>query len=68
MKRIIWLENAIETFITNNPKIDSVGIVTHFRLKADVTLYSLAELTKQDKVTRISTGMCTYGYVKNPSF
>jgi hypothetical protein len=63
-QRLIWLENAIETFITNNPKVDSIDIVAHFRLKADTTLDSLAELVKQNRVKRVEVG-ASYRYVKN---
>ena len=65
MAHEIWLENAIEEYIRNNPKIDSVDIVRHFKLRADITLRSLIELEKQNRVVRKHLFGITYGYISN---
>jgi len=64
MTRKIWLEDAIEEHIKNNPKVDSVDIVSHFKLRADITLNSLSELVKQKKVIRQHIFGANYGYFK----
>jgi len=63
MDRKIWLEEAIEEHIKNNPKRDSVDIVSHFKLRADITLESLNQLVMQGKVIRQHLYAATYGYV-----
>jgi len=65
MERKYWLEEAIEDHVKNNPNIDSVDIVSHFKLRADITLESLQELIKQGKVTRRHIFGSRYGYVHN---
>jgi len=49
------LEKAINDYIKNNPGVDSVDIVSHFKLSADITLASLNVLLKQGKVVRQSS-------------
>ena len=63
MNKKIWLEEAIEEYIRNNPKRDSVDIVSHFKLRADITLESLNQLVSQRKVIRKHLYANTYGYV-----
>ena len=62
-ERNIILENAIKEYIKNNPKVDSVDIVSHFKLRADITLLSLAELVKDDIVIRKHIFGVKYGYL-----
>lgn len=64
MERKIWLEDAIEMYVENNPDADSVDIVAHFKLRADITLESLSELVKQGKVIRRNISGSQYGYLK----
>ena len=63
MERKIWLEEAIEEHIKNNPDRDSVDIVSHFKLRADITLESLQKLIEQGKVIRRHIFGVRYGYV-----
>lgn len=62
--RRIWLEKAIEEYVKNNPEVDSVDIVTHFKLRADITLSSLSKLVKQGSVKRKHIYGANYGYFK----
>ncbi len=69
--RQIWLEDAIYDYIINKPDVDSVDIVSHFKLRQDITLNALAQLVKDRKVERKWLGF-RYGYVplteqKSPS-
>ena len=63
MERKTWLEDSIEEHIKNNPKKDSVDIVSHFKLRADITLSSLNELVNERRVTRLHLYGANYGYV-----
>lgn len=60
--RKIWLENAIEKYIKNNPNQDSVDIVIYFKLRADITLRSLRQLIKDRKVVRKHLFGFRHGY------
>ena len=51
-KRRIWLEDGIESYIEKNPGVDSVDVVSHFNLSADVTIDSLNMLIDQGRVIR----------------
>lgn len=37
-----WLEDAIFDYVSSNKNIDSVDIVQHFKLRADITMRLLA--------------------------
>ena len=63
MERRIWLEEAIEKHVKDNPERDSVDIVSHFKLRADITLQSLSKLIEQGKVVRKNILGNRYGYV-----
>ena len=52
MERKIWLEDSIEQHIKNTRDRDSVDIVSHFGLRADITLASLQQLIEDGKVFR----------------
>ena len=54
IKRREWLEDAIEEYIRNNENKDSVDIISHFRLRADVTMESLQILIEQKRVKRLT--------------
>ena len=43
---------AVNEFIKNNPDVDSVDIVSHFKLRADITLEAVSELQKDDVIIR----------------
>lgn len=58
-----WLEEPIYEYIKNNPEKDSVDVVSHFKLRADITLNSLGKLVDQGKVIRKHLSGATYGYV-----
>ena len=62
-KRNIWLEDAIEEFVRNNPGKDSVDIAAHFKLRADITLESLGQLIKDGKVIRSHLFGSRYEYI-----
>lgn len=64
-ERKIWLEDAIEEFIDKNPNSDSVDIVAHFKLRADITMESLGQLVKDRKVVRKPLFGFRYGYIPN---
>lgn len=63
MERKIWLEDAVEEHIKNNPNKDSVDIATHFKLRVDITLNSLTQLVEDGKVIRKHLFGFNYGYV-----
>lgn len=46
------MKEAIVEYITKNPGIDSIDIVSHFRLTPDVTLEAVSEL--------VSSGVIEY--------
>lgn len=45
-----WLENAILDYLKNNPGVDSVDIVSHFKLRCDITLASVKQLEIDNKI------------------
>ena len=45
-----WLENAILEYIKKNEGIDSVDIVSYFKLRCDITLMSLRYLINNNKI------------------
>ena len=57
-----WLKDAIYEYIKNNERFDSVDIVLHFKLRCDITLNSVAQLQKDQKIERRWLGF-RYGYV-----
>lgn len=57
-----WLEDAIYEYIKNNDRVDSVDIVLHFKLRCDITLNSVVQLQKGNKIERKWLGF-RYGYV-----
>jgi len=66
MERKIWLEESIKEYIKNNPDVDSVDVVCHFKLRADITLNSLSQLLRQGEVIRQHLSGVNYGYlIKN---
>lgn len=52
-----WLESAVLDYITNNQGVDSVDIVDHFRLRADITLASVTHLIDDGKIRRNEFGL-----------
>ncbi len=56
------LEDVIYEYIKNKPDVDSVDIVSHFKLRQDITLNALAQLVKDHKVERKWLGF-RYGYI-----
>ena len=49
--------------IKNKPNKDSVDIITHFKLRADITLESLSKLIQSGKVIRNHISGARHGYV-----
>lgn len=47
-----YLVPAVTEYIKNNPGVDSVDIVSHFKLRADITLEAVSELQKDDIIIR----------------
>ena len=48
--RKYWLEDAILEYVSNHGGVDSSDIVSHFKLRCDITLMSLRELINSNKV------------------
>ena len=46
----IWLEDAILEYVSNHEGVDSSDIVSHFKLRCDITLMSLKELINDNKI------------------
>lgn len=67
MERKIWLEEAIEEHIKNNPDKDSIDIISYFKLRADIIFNSLHNLVKDGKIIRRHIYGFTYGYIISPS-
>ena len=47
-----FLVPAVSEYIKNNPGVDSVDIVSHFKLRADITLEAVSELQNDDIIIR----------------
>ena len=47
-----YLVPAVNEYIKNNPGVDSVDIVSHFKLRADITLEAVSELQNDDIIIR----------------
>lgn len=47
-----FLVPAVTEYIKNNPGVDSVDIVSHFKLRADITLEAVSKLQKDDIIIR----------------
>lgn len=62
-KREKWLEDAIYDYIKNKSP-DSVDIVNHFKLRADITMRSVGHLQEDNKIDRIWNGIKYYYEVK----
>jgi len=46
-----WLKETIFDYISNSEKqLDSVDIVNHFKLRADITLKEVAKLEEENRV------------------
>jgi len=58
-----WLEDAIEEHVKNNPKKDSVDIVSYFKLRVDIVMKSISFLEKEGRIKRVNLYGFTYGYV-----
>ena len=43
---------AVNEYIKNNPGVDLVDIVSHFKLRADITLEAVSELQNDDIIIR----------------
>ena len=43
---------AVTEYIKNNPGVDSVDIVSHFKLRVDITLEAVSELLKNGTIIR----------------
>ena len=54
IERREWLEDAIEEYVRENDNKDSVDIVSHFKLRADVIMESLHILIEQKRVKRLT--------------
>jgi hypothetical protein len=46
-----WLEEAILEYVGNNEGVDSVDVVSHFKLRCDTTLMSLRYLVDSGKIS-----------------
>ena len=62
-ERKIWLEDAVEEHIKNNPNKDSVDICSYFKLRADLIMCALSWLQKDNKVVRRHHYGNLYGYL-----
>lgn len=47
-----FLVPAVTEYIKNNPGVDSVDIVSHFKLRVDITLSVVSELQKNGTIIR----------------
>lgn len=56
------LVNAVKEYIINNPDKDSVDIVTHFKLRADITMRAIAVLEHEGRITHNHLYGTIYGY------
>lgn len=57
-----YLDNAVLEYIKNNQagKPDSVDIVCHFRLRADITLAAVGRLQQAKKIERVYRGITAW--------
>lgn len=62
MERRQWLDDAVFDYIKNYPRADSVDIVLHFKLRADITMSSVAQLQEDKRISRQWFGF-RYGYI-----
>jgi predicted transcriptional regulator len=60
-----YLENALYEYIKKHEQenIDSVDIVTYFKLRCDITLEALSNLEKKNKVKRELVFGFQYRYI-----
>ena len=47
-----YLVPAVNEYIKNNHGVDSVDIVSHFKLRADITLEAVSKLQNDDIIIR----------------
>lgn len=47
-----YLVPAVTEYIKNNPGVSSVDIVSHLKLRADITLETISELQNDDIIIR----------------
>jgi hypothetical protein len=60
---MVGLKEAIFDYISNSDKyLDSVDIVTHFKLRADITLKELTRLEEENRIKRIHRHGVKYVY------
>lgn len=64
-KRNEWLEDAIIAYLNNNPGVDSVDIVSHFKLRCDITLTSVKDLENNGKIQKKQSRWVNQYYVSN---
>lgn len=58
-----WLEDAIFDYVSSNKNIDSVDIVQHFKLRADITMGSVGMLQKDNRIKRVWLWGFRYTYI-----
>lgn len=59
-----WLESAIYEYIQNNPGVDSVDVVSHFKLMmVNMTLSSLSQLVGDGWINRRQPMLVSQYYV-----
>jgi len=46
-----WLEEAILEYVGNNEGVDSADVVSHLKLRCDITLMSLRYLVDSGKIS-----------------
>lgn len=61
-----WLEDAILDYVSKHGGVDSVDIVSHFKLRCDITLMSLKELINKNKIIETQQFMKRAYYAKHP--
>jgi len=49
-----WLQNAIVQYIRNNSdkRLNSIDIVSYFKLQVDITLQAISDLEKAERLSR----------------
>lgn len=57
------LKDAVFEYVSNNPMVNSVDIVLHFKLRSDVTLHEVGELEQEGKIRRVWGTNLRYRYM-----
>ena len=51
-----WLKDAVMSYLESHKNVDSVELVSYFKLRADITLAAINDLEEENKVEKYWNG------------